>query len=207
MINHIYPQALTIARADRQLLNGHSGKVVWFTGLSGSGKSTLANALEVALHARGLRTYLLDGDNVRRGLNQDLGFSETDRVENIRRIAEVARLMMDAGLVVMTAFISPFVRDREMARALIGPDHFFEVHVSAPLAVCEQRDVKGLYKLARSGKLAHMTGIDSPYEAPVSAHYTARTDHKSVSDIVEDLLQLLEPVCQIVSLPSILGKP
>ena len=191
--DHLHPQQLTITRAKREQLNGHAGKVIWFTGLSGSGKSTLANALEVALHARGLRTGLLDGDNVRRGLNRDLGFSEADRVENIRRIAEVARLMMDAGLVVLTAFISPFAREREMARALIGPDDFLEVYVSAPLEVCEQRDVKGLYKLARAGKLAHMTGIDSPYEPPLSPDCTADTANRALPDIVQDLVRLIAP--------------
>lgn len=159
-------QALTITRTDRENLNGHQGKVIWFTGLSGAGKSTLANALEVELHGLGRRTYLLDGDNVRQGLNKDLGFTDADRVENIRRVAEVAKLMMDAGLMVMTAFISPFCRERDMARKLVGADHFVEVYVSTPLEVCEQRDVKGLYKKARNGQLLHMTGLHSPYEAP-----------------------------------------
>jgi bifunctional enzyme CysN/CysC len=159
--------------------------------LSGAGKTTLANALEVALYERGLRTYLLDGDNVRSGLNRDLGFSDADRVENIRRIAEVAHLMMDAGLIVITAFISPFARDREMARTLIGSENFFEIYVTAPLEVCEERDVKGLYKLARAGKIAQMTGIDSPYEAPLKPDYTAQTDQKSIVDIVCELLLLV----------------
>ncbi|MDE2623595.1 MAG: sulfate adenylyltransferase subunit CysN, partial [Betaproteobacteria bacterium] len=163
---NVHKQALTITREDRERLNGHPGKVIWFTGLSGSGKSTLANALEKELHRLGRRTYILDGDNIRQGLNRDLGFTEADRVENIRRIAEVAKLMMDAGLIVMTAFISPFRRERDMARELIGPDNLIEVYVNTPLAICEQRDPKGLYKRARSGQLPNMTGIDSPYEAP-----------------------------------------
>lgn len=163
---NVHRQALSISRSDRERLNGHQGRVIWFTGLSGSGKSTIANALEIELHAQGHRTYILDGDNVRQGLNKDLGFTDADRVENIRRIAEVARLMMDAGLIVMTAFISPFRREREMARELIGPENFVEVYVSTSLAVCEQRDVKGLYKKARSGLLPNMTGLNSPYEAP-----------------------------------------
>lgn len=163
---NVHKQALSIARSDRERLNGHHGRVIWFTGLSGSGKSTIANALEVALHAQGQRTYILDGDNVRQGLNKDLGFTNADRVENIRRIAEVAKLMMDAGLIVMTAFISPFRREREMARELIGPENFLEVYVSTPLDVCEQRDVKGLYRKARSGLLPNLTGLNSPYEAP-----------------------------------------
>ena len=189
--NQLHPQTLSITRRDRQVLNGHPAKVIWLTGLSGAGKSTLANALEAALHARGLRTYVLDGDNVRSGLNRDLGFSESDRAENIRRIAEVSRLMMDAGLVVITAFISPFARERDTARNLIGPDDFLEVYVNAPLAVCEQRDVKGLYKLARAGKVAFMTGIDSPYEPPMSPDYIANTAQKPVAEMVQDLLQLL----------------
>ena len=134
--------------------------------LSGSGKSTVANALEVALHAQGKRTYILDGDNVRQGLNKDLGFTDADRVENIRRIAEVAKLMMDAGLIVMTAFISPFQRERDMARELIGAENFVEVYVSTPLSVCEARDVKGLYKKARAGQLPNLSGIGSLYEPP-----------------------------------------
>ena len=184
---NVHAQALSITRADRERLNGHPGRVIWFTGLSGSGKSTLANALEVELHRRGMRTYILDGDNVRQGLNKDLGFTEEDRVENIRRIAEVARLMMDAGLVVMTAFISPFRRDRKMAQELIGANHFMEVYVSTPLNVCEQRDVKGLYKLARAGKIPNMTGVNSPYEAPDEPAYQADSGAHTVASIVRDL--------------------
>ena len=164
--DNVHQQALSIGRAQREKLNAHMGRVIWFTGLSGSGKSTIANALEVELHAQGQRTYILDGDNVRQGLNKDLGFTDADRVENIRRIAEVARLMMDAGLIVLTAFISPFQRERQMARELIGAENFVEVYVSTSLAVCEQRDVKGLYRKARAGQLPNMTGIHSPYEAP-----------------------------------------
>jgi bifunctional enzyme CysN/CysC len=164
---NVHRQALSITRADRERLNGHKGKVIWFTGLSGSGKSTIANALEKELHAQGKRTYILDGDNIRQGLNKDLGFTDADRVENIRRVAEVAKLMMDAGLIVMTAFISPFRAERQMARELIGEDHFIEVFVDTPLEVCEQRDPKGLYKKARNGQLPNMTGINSPYEAPI----------------------------------------
>ncbi len=164
--SNVHAQRLSIEPIHRERLNGHRGQVVWFTGLSGSGKSTLANALEMALHERGLRTYLLDGDNLRHGLNRDLGFTEADRVENIRRAAEVARVMADAGLVVLTAFISPFARDRAMARDIVGPQRFVEVYVDTPLEVCEARDVKGLYRKARSGLIPNMTGIQSPYEAP-----------------------------------------
>lgn len=188
---NIHKQALSITRTDRERLNGHRGKVIWFTGLSGSGKSTLANALEVELHSRSMRTYLLDGDNVRQGLNKDLGFTEADRVENIRRIAEVAKLMMDAGLIVMTAFISPFRREREMARELVGPDHFVEIYVSTSLDVCEQRDVKGLYKQARAGKIPNMTGINSPYEAPEAPDYVANGETRSIEVITEELARMI----------------
>jgi bifunctional enzyme CysN/CysC len=164
--DNIHTQALSINRAAREKQHGHKGKVIWFTGLSGSGKSTIANALEVELHKQGKHTYLLDGDNIRQGLNKDLGFTDADRVENIRRIAEVAKLMMDAGLVVMTAFISPFKREREMARHLIGEENFIEVFVDTPIEICEERDPKGLYKKAREGKLPNFSGISSPYEIP-----------------------------------------
>jgi len=141
--------------------------VIWFTGLSGSGKSTLAVQLEAQLHDAGFKTYLLDGDNIRSGLNRDLGFSETDRIENIRRIAEVARLMFDAGLIVITAVISPLRVDRQIAKDLIGANGFFEVYVNTPLKICESRDPKGLYRKARKGEIMNMTGISSPYEAPL----------------------------------------
>jgi bifunctional enzyme CysN/CysC len=187
---NVHKQAFTIARVDRERLNGHPGKVIWFTGLSGSGKSKIANALEIALHARGMRTYILDGDNIRRGLNKDLGFTDAERVENIRRIAEVAKLMMDAGLVVLTAFISPFRQEREMARELIGSDSFLEVYISTPLEICEQRDVKGLYKQARQGKIPNFTGINSPYEPPQNPAYV--TDQKAeIREIVGDLVKLV----------------
>lgn len=188
---NVHKQALSISRQERERLNGHPGRVIWFTGLSGSGKSTLANALEVALYHRGQRTYILDGDNIRQGLNKDLGFTDADRVENIRRIAEVARLMMDAGLIVMTAFISPFRREREMARELIGSDRFYEVYVNTPLAVCEGRDVKGLYKRARAGQIPNMTGISSPYEPPEAPALVINTGDQSITEAVEHLLQRL----------------
>jgi bifunctional enzyme CysN/CysC len=188
---NVHTQVLSISREHRAKLNGHKGKVIWFTGLSGSGKSTLANALEVELHANGYRTYLLDGDNVRQGLNKDLGFTDADRVENIRRIAEVAKLMMDAGLIVMTAFISPFRRERQMARELIGQENFVEVFVSTPLEVCEQRDVKGLYKKARSGQLPNLSGVGSPYEPPVDAEITTGSDEITVSDFISRVFKTL----------------
>ena len=189
---NVHRQSLSVDRTAREKLNGHPGKVLWFTGLSGSGKSTIANALEVELHGRGLHTYILDGDNVRQGLNRDLGFTDTDRVENIRRIAEVARLMMDAGLIVMTSFISPFRRERDLARELIGPENFIEIFVDTPLEVCEQRDVKGLYKKAREGKIPNMTGVNSPYEAPLAPDVTIRTQETPLAESVRALRELLE---------------
>ena len=190
---NVHKQALTISRADRENLNGHGGKVVWFTGLSGSGKSTLANTLEAELHAKGMRTYILDGDNIRQGLNKDLGFTDADRVENIRRIAEVAKLMMDAGLIVLTAFISPFRQERQMARELVGADNFVEVYVNTPLEVCEERDVKGLYKKARAGKIPNMTGINSPYEAPQNPDYITEGTPTSMETSIKELIALITP--------------
>lgn len=188
---NVHRQSLSIQRADRERLNGHAGRVLWLTGLSGSGKSTFANALEQRLHAQGLRTYILDGDNLRQGLNRDLGFSAADRVENIRRVAEVARLMLDAGLIVMTAFISPFRAERAMARQLIGEDRFLEIYMDTPLAICEARDPKGLYRKARAGALPDMTGIGSPYEVPESPDMVIRPDQDQAQQI-RALCSLLE---------------
>ena len=166
--------------------------VIWFTGLSGSGKSTLANALELALLARNKHSYLLDGDNVRLGLNADLGFSDVDRVENIRRIGEVSRLMVDAGLIVISAFISPFADERAIAKALLPANQFYEIFVDAPLAVCEQRDPKGLYKRARSGQIKQFTGIDSAYETPLAPDLVVNTAASSVDACVDNILNFLE---------------
>lgn len=162
--------------------------IVWMTGLSGSGKSTLANALEARLFELGYHTYLLDGDNIRHGLNKDLGFSDEARVENIRRIAEVAKLFVDAGLIVTTAFISPFRAERDLARSLVAEGQFVEVHVDAPLDVCESRDPKGLYKKARAGEIPSFTGIDSPYEAPASPELHVHTDRHTVPELVEQVI-------------------
>ena len=188
---NLYPTQTTIDTASRAKLMGHEGNVIWLTGLSGSGKSTVANALESRLHATGIHSYLLDGDNIRGGLNKDLGFTEADRVENIRRTAEVAKLMADAGLVVITAFISPFRSERDMARSLFKPDEFAEVFLDVSLDVAESRDPKGLYKKARRGDLPHFTGIDSPYEAPENADLRLDTSELSVEECVERLLELL----------------
>ncbi|QCR37083.1 adenylyl-sulfate kinase [Nissabacter sp. SGAir0207] len=178
-----------IARAEREALHGHQGVVLWFTGLSGSGKSTVAGALEQALHAHGVSTYLLDGDNVRHGLCNDLGFSDADRRENIRRVGEVAKLMVDAGLVVLTAFISPHREERRMVRELLG-DRFIEVYVDTPLELCEARDPKGLYKKARAGELKNFTGIDSAYEAPEAPDIHLKGE-QLVTNLVEQMLDVL----------------
>jgi len=159
--------------------------ILWFTGLSGSGKSTIANAVEVELFKRGIKTYLLDGDNVRHGLNKDLGFSELDRIENIRRIGEVSKLFVDAGLITLTAFISPFKSDRQIAKSLVKYDEFIEVFVDTPLEVCEQRDPKGLYKKARDGAIKNFTGIDSPYEAPVEPQIHIRTNECTIQECTD----------------------
>ncbi|CBL45487.1 Adenylylsulfate kinase [gamma proteobacterium HdN1] len=165
--------------------------VLWFTGLSAAGKSTLANALEACLFAHGYHSYLLDGDNVRHGLNKDLGFSDQDRIENIRRIGEVAKLFADAGLIVLTAFISPFQADRDMVRALLRDDEFVEIHVAATLSVCEQRDPKGMYKKAREGKIPSFTGISSPYESPENPEIKLDTGVLSVEACVETIFSYL----------------
>ena len=173
-----------VDREKREALHGHKGVVLWFTGLSGSGKSTLANAVESVLHARGCHTYVLDGDNVRHGLNKNLGFSDEDRRENIRRIGEVAKLFSDAGVLTLTAFISPFQSDRAVVRDLIG-DRFVEVHVKASVEVCESRDPKGLYKKARAGEISDFTGISSPYEAPENPEIVVDTGELTLEESVE----------------------
>ena len=165
-MKNIVRQEYNLSRSIREQRSGYKALLVWFTGLSGSGKSTLANAVEQKLHATGVHTYTLDGDNVRHGLNKDLGFGAEDRTENIRRIAEVAHLMLDAGLVVLSAFVSPYQKDREGIKAIVGAKGFMEVFVDTPLEVCEQRDVKGLYAKARAGEIKDFTGISAPYEAP-----------------------------------------
>ncbi|MBN3049792.1 adenylyl-sulfate kinase [Pectobacterium brasiliense] len=179
-----------VTRESRETLHGHQGVVIWFTGLSGSGKSTLAGALEQALHQRGVSTYLLDGDNVRHGLCRDLGFTDDDRRENIRRVGEVAKLMVDAGLVVLTAFISPHRAERKMVQDLLGGGQFIEVFVDTPLATCEARDPKGLYKKARAGELRNFTGIDSAYEAP-EAPDSHLDGEQLVTNLTDQLLDLL----------------
>ncbi|MBL4762437.1 MAG: sulfate adenylyltransferase subunit CysN [Gammaproteobacteria bacterium] len=188
---NIHHQVLSVDKKARAKLNGHPPKVLWFTGLSGSGKSTIADAVEQALYKQGIRTYILDGDNVRHGLNKDVGFTDADRIENIRRIAEVAKLMVDAGLVVLTSFISPFRSERDMARSLFEPGEFVEIYMDVSLETAESRDPKGLYKKARSGELPNFTGIDSAYEAPENAEVNVATDELSIAESVEKILKYL----------------
>lgn len=181
-----------LTKKDYQRRNGHDSVVLWFTGLSGSGKSTLAHQVEEKLFEKGWYTYILDGDNVRHGLNGDLGFSETDRRENIRRIGEVAKLFVDAGVVVLAAFISPYREDRDRVRALFAPAEFIEVHVRCDLDICESRDPKGLYRKARAGTLPDFTGIDSPYEEPIQPELTINTGELDVAGSVNVILEYLQ---------------
>ena len=189
--SNVHRQALSIDRPAREKLAGHRGRVVWLTGLSGAGKSTIASAAEQLLHDQGLRTYILDGDNVRHGLSKDLGFTVADRVENIRRIAEVAKLMVDAGIIVLTAFISPFRAERDMAKSLFTPEDFLEIFVDTPLAIAEARDPKGLYKKARRGELPNFTGIDSDYEPPLQPDLRLNTSDRSVEDCAKALAEVI----------------
>jgi adenylylsulfate kinase len=180
-----------VARAERADNMGQRPCLIWFTGLSGSGKSTVANAVDLALHQRGYHTFVLDGDNVRHGLNKDLGFTNEDRVENIRRIGEVGKLFTDAGLIVLSAFISPFASDRQLVRELLADGEFIEVHMDTPLATCEERDPKGLYGKARAGEIKNFTGIDSPYEAPERPEVRLNTAEMPVEECTETLLGYL----------------
>jgi adenylylsulfate kinase len=181
-----------VTKENRSQQKAQKPCILWFTGLSGSGKSTIANALEQRLFELGYHSYLLDGDNVRHGLNKDLGFTDAERVENIRRIGEVAKLFVDAGLIVMTAFISPFRSDRELVRKLVGEGEFIEIFVDTPLEVCEQRDPKGLYKKARAGQIKNFTGLDSPYEAPEQPELALHTEKEDLSVCVTAIIALLQ---------------
>jgi len=182
----------TVTRARREQQNNHRGAILWFTGLSGAGKSTLAHAVEEELHQMGCRTFVLDGDNVRHGLCGDLGFSNEDRIENIRRVGEVAKLFMEAGIIVLTAFISPFRSDRERVRGMVEHGDFIEIYCDSSIEVCETRDVKGLYKKARAGQIAEFTGISSPYEVPENPEITVRTGTVELEVCVQQVLAQLE---------------
>ena len=191
MSKNIVKHSYNISREEREQNLSQHAKILWFTGLSGSGKSTIANGVELALNEQGFKTYLLDGDNVRLGLNNDLGFSDKDRVENIRRIREVAKLMLDAGLIVLCAFVSPFRKDRDALREVVNEEDFVEIFVNCPLEVCEERDVKGLYKKARAGLIKDFTGISSAFEAPINPEIILNTKELSLEKCVEKILSLL----------------
>lgn len=191
---HIIPHKHQIDKAARNEQKKHQSKVLWFTGLSGSGKSTLANAVEQALFAMGYNTYILDGDNIRTGLCKDLSFSDADRQENIRRIGEVAKLMSDAGIIVLSAFVSPFKADRDRVRSILPEGDFIEIFVNCPLEVCEQRDVKGLYKKARNGEIKDFTGITSPFEAPLSPSLEIKTAEQDLATSTEAVLNYILPL-------------
>ncbi|CAH1206585.1 adenylyl-sulfate kinase [Paenibacillus sp. JJ-223] len=193
-------QHSSLSRTERELGNGHRSLTLWFTGLSGAGKSSLAFALERRMHQQGLRCYVLDGDNVRHGLNKDLGFNAEDRQENLRRIGEVSKLMVDAGLVVLSAFISPNAEDREMVRQLFEPGDFVEIYVRCSIEECERRDPKGLYKKARNGEIPHFTGISAPYDIPSNPSLIIDTELLPLEDAVDQIMQHLEHI-QALSLP------
>ncbi len=188
----IIPHEGNIKKEDRQKLKGHKSAILWFTGLSGSGKSTVAHKVEERLFERGIHTYVLDGDNIRTGLNKDLGFSAEDREENIRRIGEVAKLFVDAGIIVLSAFISPYIKDRETVRNLVDKGEFIEIYVKCPIEICEQRDVKGLYKKAREGVIKNFTGIDDPYEEPLNPEIVVETDKETLEESVNKIIKYLE---------------
>ena len=190
-MSNIVRQEYQISSIQRVLHMGHKPLLIWFTGLSGSGKSTLANAVEQKLYAAGIKTYTLDGDNVRHGLNKDLGFGPEARTENIRRIAEVAYLMLDAGLVVLSAFVSPYLKDRQAIKEVVGNEGFMEVFVDTPLEVCEQRDVKGLYAKARAGQISEFTGISAPYQAPERPDFRVDTSVTGLDDSASMLTELI----------------
>lgn len=192
-MNYIYPTKTKVTRDQREKLLKQRSVLIWFTGLSGSGKSTLSIQLESALHDRGYKTYLLDGDNIRSGLNKDLSFTQEGRVENIRRIGEVSKLFLDAGFIVLSAFISPFRDDRRQVKQIVGAENHIEVFVDCPLEVCEQRDTKGLYKKAREGKVKNFTGIDSPYETPEHPDITIHSNEMSIQDSIDQLLKVVLP--------------
>lgn len=197
MQENIIPHSFEVSVSDRRNNNNHNSFLIWFTGLSGSGKSTIANQLEKKLFKKGIKTYSLDGDNIRKGINKDLSFSPEDRTENIRRIAEVANLMVDAGLVVLASFVSPYKKDRENIKNVVKDVNFVEVFVNTSLEECEKRDVKGLYKKARSGEIKDMTGLTSPYEAPENPAIEIKTEEETVESAVNKIYQYIIPKLQL----------
>ena len=188
---HTVTQNYKITKSQREILHGHKAYLLWFTGLSGSGKSTLANLVEIELYKKGLSTYILDGDNVRQGINKDLSFAPKHRSENIRRIAEISNLMLDAGVITLAAFVSPYKKDREVVKQIVGPDKFIEIYVNTSLEACESRDVKGLYKKARAGEIKNMTGISAPYQVPTHPDLEVVTDEKTIQESVAIIMQFL----------------
>ena len=194
---NVIPHLHAINQVERTQANGHQAKVIWFVGLSGSGKSTLAGALETYLFGKGYKTYVIDGDNIRSGLNSDLDFSEEGRNENIRRISEVAKLLNDAGMIVLTAFISPFEADRAQARTLIGTENFIEIFVECPIEICEKRDVKGLYAKARKGLIPDFTGISAPFEVPDHSDLIVKTHTSNLEDCLKQMVNYIEPILKL----------
>ncbi len=192
-MNNLHPTQSKISKSQREEMLRQRARLIWFTGLSGSGKSTLATTLEATLVSEGFKTYLLDGDNIRLGLNKDLTFDDAGRKENIRRIGEVSKLFLDAGIIVISAFISPFKADRDLVRNIVGSENYFEVYVNTPIEVCEQRDVKGLYAKARKGELKSFTGIDSPYEKPIDPMITIPTHEMSIEDATRRIMKQILP--------------
>lgn len=193
MQNNISEHKYFVSKEQRNSKNQHKSLLLWFTGLSGSGKSTIASALEKKLFQEGYSTFALDGDNLRYGLNKDLGFSSEDRSENIRRISEVSKLMIDAGLVVLAAFVSPYEKDRDLVQKTVGTENFYEIYVSTSLEICEERDTKGLYKKARDGEIANMTGISAPYEPPMNPFITLDTEIMTIDQAVSSILERIIP--------------
>tara|TARA_B110000003_G_C16624194_1_gene524268 strand:- start:841 stop:1431 length:591 start_codon:yes stop_codon:yes gene_type:complete len=191
MSSHIVKQDYTTTKSQREKLHGHNTYLLWFTGLSGSGKSTLANLVEIALHKDGFSTYILDGDNIRQGINKDLSFVPQDRTENIRRIAEISNLLLDAGILTIAAFVSPYIKDRRDVKNIVKPENFIEIYVNTSIEECERRDVKGLYKKARAGEIKNMTGISSPYEVPINPDLEVITDGHSIEETVKTILEFI----------------
>ncbi len=191
MKENVIPHSYQISKKDRQENNKHSSFLMWFTGLSGSGKSTIANVVEQELYKLGIKTYTLDGDNIRKGINSDLTFAPEDRTENIRRIAEISNLMVDAGIVVLAAFVSPYIKDRENIKSIVKEDNFIEIYINTSLEECERRDVKGLYKKARAGEIKNMTGISAPYEAPTNPEIEIETEKESIEESAKKIVDYI----------------
>jgi len=191
MKENIIPHSYQVSKKDRQVANNHNSFLMWFTGLSGSGKSTIANVVEQELHKQGIKTFTLDGDNIRKGINNDLTFAPEDRTENIRRIAEISNLMLDAGIVVLAAFVSPYKKDRENIRSIVKDVNFVEIFINTSVEECERRDVKGLYKKARAGEIKNMTGISAPYEAPEKPDIEIKTEEETIEHAVQRIVDYI----------------